>query len=284
MFLVMASLPVFGQIQIQESGKTKSVAQTEKEASYIQWYDDGYYFKIADYKCSKYRLTGDKFILKIFLGKNANEIKESGAILQQWFDNAKNDEYIYVTNPDGQKVCIYKFNLNMYASYGTEMNCKATRIQFGADMTNALLGGGYTSKKERDELMANVEFGEYVLTGLCSFKKDFIKSINNFKEPGLVTIEYRQKVGEQVAKVKKEARGNEINESVSMQNYNIVVRELMQSDKEKDWTILAHVNGVILEVMKSKSKINIQELESALTENEDVQGKIEVFETYYSQL
>lgn len=281
---ITLALPAFCQIQIQSEGKAKSNAEMKKEASYIQWINDGYYFKMLDYKCSKFHLYGDNFIIKVYLGQNANEIKQSGMVLQQWFDGAKNDEFIVTTNPNGQNVCLYKFNANIYASYGNETHCKATRLLFGADMTAALTGGSYATKKERDELMANIEFGNYVLTGLCSFKKDFMKSIDNFREPGQVTQKYRQEVSEKIGDLKKKAREKGIDDSVCMQEYGRIVRELMHSDKEADWTKIDHMNVVLLEIMKNKSKIDKQELEAQLSQQEDVNGKSEVFENFYSQL
>lgn len=180
--LVAISVSAFGQIQIESSGKTKTNSEYQKEASYINWYNDGYYFKVWDYSCSKYHLFGDAFCVQVYLGQNKNEVVQSGVTLNNWFSNASNGDFIYVTNKNGQQVCIYKFNANIYFSYGTEVNCKAVRVQFGLDMTSALTGGAYKTKAQRDELMANVEFGNHILTGVCSFKKEFLKSIKNFKE------------------------------------------------------------------------------------------------------
>lgn len=282
--MIVLSSPTFGQIQIQSEGKAKSNSELKKEVSYIQWFDDGYYFKMADYKCSKFHLYGDNFIIKIYLGKNASEVKQSGAVLQQWFDGAKNDAFIITTNPNGQNVCLYKFNANIYASYGTETHCKATRLQFGADMTAAIAGSSYATPRERDELMANIEFGDYVLTGLCSFKKDFLKSIENFREPGQVTQNYRQEVSVKIGALKKKAKEKGISEGISVQEYNTIIRELTKSDKEIDWVTIDHMNTVITELMKNNSKINTQDFESQLSQQGDINGKIEIFESYYSQL
>lgn len=180
--LAFLTMPLFGQLQIESSGQTKTMSEYRKEASYIQWYGDGYYFKIWDYDCSKYKLSGDAYCVMLYLGQNQAEVQQSANILQNWFSNASNEDFIYVTNKNGQRVCVYKYNANIYFSYGTEVNCKATRVQFGADMAAALGGGTYKTKAQRDELMANVEFGEHVLTGIGSFKKEFLKSIKNFKE------------------------------------------------------------------------------------------------------
>ena len=179
---VILAIPTFGQLQIESGGKAKTATAYKKEASYIRWVEDGYYFRACDYECSKYRLQGEKYIVMLYLGRNQDEVQQSATALKNWFSSASNDDFIYVTNPNEQKVCLYKFNANMYLSYGTEVNCKATRLNFGVDMTNALLNGSYTSKAKRDELMANIEFGEHILTGMCSFKKDFLKSIKNFKD------------------------------------------------------------------------------------------------------
>lgn len=284
LMLCFVSIMSFSQIQIQSEGKTKSTTEAKKEASYIRWENDGYYFRILDYKCSKFHLNGEKYVIKIYLGKNAQEVQQSGDLIQQWFNKAKNEEFINVSNPDGQGICLYKFNLNLYASYGNEMLCKATRLQFGADMAVALAGGGYATKKERDEFLANVEFGDYVLTGLCSFKSDFMKSIKNFKEPGQVSPKVRQKIAEQITTVKKEIREAGLNESVCMQNYDIIMRELMRSDKESDWTTIDHANSIMLDLTKSRGKINRAELEEKLIEQETISGKIDVFEEFFQYL
>ena len=278
------SIPSYSQIQIQSEGKTKSTSEVKKEVSYIQWYTDGYYFKMLDYKCSKYHLYGDKFIIKIFLGKNANEVQQSGNIIQQWFEKAKNNEYISVKNPDGQGICIYKYNANIYASYGNEDHCKAVRVLYGSDMAAALTGVAYTSAREREELMNNIEFGDYILTGLCSFKNDFMKSITNFREPGQVGEKYRQKITEQISTIKKQVREKELSDKIIVQNYNILVRELMQSNMEKDWNAIEHINTVMLEIMKAKSKINLEEIESKLSEQEEKERKLEIFEEYANSL
>jgi len=284
LMLCFVSIMGISQIQIQSEGKTQSFSEAKKEASYIRWHDDGYYFRMLDYECSKYHLSGENFIIKIFLGKNAKEVKESGTIIQQWFNDASNDAFINVTNPNGQKICLYKYNANIYASYGNELRCKAVRIQFGADMAAALTGGAYTSKKGRDELMANIEFGDYTLTGMCSFKKEFMKSIQNFKEPGQVSQKVRQEVTEKIIATKKKAKEQGLEESVCMQNYGIIMRELMRSDKETDWETIVHVNAVVTEVTKHNGKINQAELEAKLEEQEDLSEKIAVFEDFYSVL
>lgn len=282
--LCFVSIICFAQIQIQSEGQAKTISETNKEASYIEWYEDGFYYKMLDYKCSKFHLNGDKFIVKIFLGKNAKEVQKSGDILQQWFNDAKNEAYINISNPNGQNVCLYKFNANIYASYGNEMNCKATRLLFGADMTSAIVGSGqagYASKNERDELMANIEFGDYVLTGMCSFKNDLMKSIKNFREPGQVSQKVRQTIMEKINTVKKKVHEAELNESIAAQNYNMVVRTLMSSEKETDWTTIDHMNTIMLELTKSKSRINQAELEEKLSKQEEVSNKIAVFEEYF---
>ena len=279
----MISLPVFSQIQIQSEGTTKSISEMKKEARWIQWYDDGYYFKMYDYKCSKFRLYGEKYIIKIFLGKTIQEVQQSGVILQQWFDGAKNDAYINVVNPNGQKICLYKYNANIYASYGNEHDCKSTRLTFAADVA-AAFGGNYATKAERDELMANIEFGDYMLTGLCSFQKEFMKSITNFKEPGQVDSEYRQNVAAEIANVKKKAREAELSDAICMQNYDLIVREIMHSEKEDDWKTIDHMNNVMLDILKKKGNIDRVALEEQLSGQDEVSGKIVVFETYYNQL
>lgn len=124
----------------------------------------------------------EQYIIHIYLGKSVEEVQQSAQILQNWFTNADNEAFIYTSNPNGDKVCLYKYYANMYASYGTEVNCKSTRIIFGTDMMQALAGGyAASAAADKQRLIDNLAFGEHVLTGLCSFKMEFMKSIKNFK-------------------------------------------------------------------------------------------------------
>lgn len=183
--LVFISISAFGQIQIQSSGETKTYSEYRKEASHIYWHNDGYYFKVRDYRCEKFKLSGDALCVIVYLGQNQDEVVQSGALINDWFSNASNEDFLYVTNKNGQRVCIYKFNANIYFSYGTEVSCKNTRVEFGTDVA-AAFGNSYDQmlryNSQRRELLTNLEFGNYVLTGMCSFKKDFLKSIKNFKD------------------------------------------------------------------------------------------------------
>lgn len=281
---VMFALQVHAQIQIESEGKTQTFSENKKNASYIHWIEDGFYFLMADYECSKYHLFGNKFAIKIFLGKTVKEVQQSGVILSQWFDGAKNENFITVSNPDGQKICLYKYNANLYASYGSEMQCKATRIQYGVDMTAALTGAAYKTKQGRDELMANIEFGDYILTGLCSFSKEFMKSIKNFKEPGQVSPEYRTKIGAQIAETKKVSREKDFGNSIVMQSYDLVVKDLMRSEQENDWKTIEQINSIVLDLLKNKSNISQQELENELSSTESAEEKRQIFERYYQKL
>ena len=177
------ALPVFAQIQIESSSQAKSFKEYRKEACAIAWEEDGYYFRIADYECSKAQIQGEKYIIRVYLGKTVEEVRQSAKTLHDWFRKADNEDFLYTVNPNGDKVCLYKYNANLYASYGTEVNCKATRISYGTDMAIVIMGGNYqaTSAYDRETLVNNLAFGEHTLTGACSFKKDFLKSVKNFK-------------------------------------------------------------------------------------------------------
>lgn len=177
----MAATNLFAQIQIVSGGTTKAESEVIKASGYISWRGDGYYFKVQDYVCSKYDRTGDKYSVFTYLGKTVDEVKQSGMIVEQWFKEAKNDDFLTVSNPDGRHVCIYKYNSNIYFSYGDVLDCKNTRIRFGFDVTRKIAGEPTTSDEERSSMETGLSKGTYGLTGYCSFKNGFLKSIKNFK-------------------------------------------------------------------------------------------------------
>lgn len=172
---------VFSQIQIAESGQTKSNSDYRKESTLIEHLDDGYYFLLKDYECIQNKLNGEQYMIRLFLGATEDQVKQSYVTLQNWWNNAENDDYIIVTNPNGQNVCLYKYNANIYMSYGDERNCKQTRIQFGLDVTAALAGTKLRTIEQKQQFINNVAFGEIQLTGGCSFKKEFLKSLKNYQ-------------------------------------------------------------------------------------------------------
>lgn len=181
-------VPAFGQIQIESSGETKTYSQHNKSITNIVEKEDGYfYYLIPDYKCNQARLEG--YNIEVFIGKTKDEVAKSAETLKNWFSNAKNEAFIYVTNPDGTKICLYKYNANLYASHGNEMNCKDLRVEYGLGMTQVLMGMGSTAStanvaanaaKNRQVLLDNLAFGQYTMTGMCGFKSGFLKSIKNF--------------------------------------------------------------------------------------------------------
>lgn len=289
MFLVIAlfcNLTVLAQLQLEDSGKAKSLSKYEKEASYIKWMEDGYYYRVTDYDCAKYHLFGEDFVVAIYLGQNAKEVKESGLMLQNWFKSAKNDEFVYTTNKNGRKICIYKFNSNIYFSNGSEVECKATRIQFGLDMTAAIAGGlngqanAHTSKKQRDELMANVEFGTRILTGVCSFKKDFVKSIENFVEPGQVNDDYKKTIIAEMPKIKQLYSDNGLLESVIYLTYKDHANKMINSIQEEDWKNLEKLQNMLKSLAKSKVTSSLAEIETELEAVETLEEKIEILLNY----
>lgn len=286
LLMLATQIPLFAQLQLGESGKAKTLTKAAKEASYIEWIEDGFYFKVADYDCAKYHLYGDNFTVILYLGQNAQEIKQSALTLTHWFENAKNDEFVYTTNKNGQKVCLYKFNANIYMSYGSEVNCRATRVQFGADMAMAIAGGlngqanAYTSKKERDELMANIEFGDRVLTGVCSFKKDFTKSINNFREPGQVDDNYKREIIAEIQKNKKLYSDKGLLESVVYMTCKDYTNQKINSTSEEDWKNIAQLQKLLISLAKGKHAVGIETVESELQTVNTLDEKITILLNY----
>lgn len=181
--MLMAAMS-FAQIQIDGGGKAETATQNYKHSTYISWEGDGYYFHMLDYECSKISLKGARFNVYIYLGQNDEEVKQSADILKKWYDQAANDAFITVTNPNGDKLTIYKYNANIYASYGNEQDCRNTRINYGLDIAGIFLADDATldrvAAQERQVLIDNIAYGEHQLVAVINFKKDFLKSIKNF--------------------------------------------------------------------------------------------------------
>lgn len=279
MMLLSCQLSI-AQLQIESSGKAKSASEYQKDATHIVKLEDGYYYGCLDYECSKYSLYGKQYVVYLYLGNNASEIQQSAITLKNWFEGAKNDEYIYVTNPNGQKVCIYKFNANMYCSYGTDAHCKATRLKFGADMTAALTGLSYKSKEGRDVLMGNIEFGEHKLTTFFGFKKEFLKEANAFKDPGQVKEEYKKEIIAWLPKIKKLYSDKGLLESVVYATYKEYANQKINSNLEEDWKNLEQLQNLLESLAKGTSTISIQEVETELTKVETLEEKVSILLKY----
>ena len=268
------------QLQIESSGKAKSASEYQKDATHIVKLEDGYYYGCLDYECTKYNLYGKQYIVYLYLGDNAAEIQQSANTLKSWFEGAKNDEYIYVTNPNGQKVCIYKFNANMYCSYGTDAHCKATRLKYGADMTAALTGLSYKSKEGRDVLMGNIEFGEHKLTTFFGFKKEFLKEASAFKDPGQVNEEYKKEIIAELPKIKKLYSDKGLLESVVYTTYKEYANQKINSTLEEDWKNLAQIQTLLVSLVKGKHTISIESIESELNAVETIEERVALLLNY----
>lgn len=304
--LFMGFSTTFAQLQLENGGMTQSISELQKNRCDIHWCNDGYYYEILDYTCSKYNLEGDKFNIKLYLGQNETEVKQSADILQQWFENASNEEYVYTTNKNGQKVCLYKYNANLYISYGSEQNCKQVRLQFGSDAT-AAIGGIFSgeantnkTKEERDRLLSNIEFGDYMLTTACSFKKGFMRSVQNFlnnnnsKNSNIAIQDTRDSVTirHQELKTKVTLHTNDIyvkykeyglSNTPLCQQWKHISSLLSNSKEDEDLLTLEKINKVMESLCNRKAKQNREAIEKELT-GKDTQEQILIFLKYSTEV
>lgn len=173
-------------IQITEKGKAKAKTKTVVDSLHavILQEEDGFYFYAYDYACYLTSLIDKEYFVKVFMGKTRGNVLESAAIIEKWFKKAKNDEYIMLTNPDGQQVCLYKFNANIYISKGSGEDCRKRRVEFGKDIAYSFTGiFSYIREAEnKDRIFSQILMGNYKPTSICSFKYEFQKAVKKFKE------------------------------------------------------------------------------------------------------
>lgn len=297
-FLAFASS--VAQLQIVEYGEASTMREYEKEACSIYWIEDGYYFVAWDYECASYNLQGNQYCVLIFLGITKEDVKQSRVILEDWYKTASNESYIYVTNPNGQRVCIYKYNSNLYCSYGTELDCKQTQTKYSSSIASMLTAGFFTVltgidysssvansyEIGRKELLANVAFGEHILTSGVSFKKDLIRSFDNFQieEDNRVRFQtdtYTQKIIHKVSKVRELYQRHKLLESIAFTTFYNICNPYMSSQNYQDWLRMERLAEVMLHMMIKEPCVKREVLEHELLNVFSEEEKIEVFERYY---
>lgn len=292
----------FAQIQIEEYGKAGTLRTYEKNANSIYWIEDGYYFAAWDYDCAKYNLAGDQYHVLIYLGKTKDEVRRSRKIIEDWFKNADNNNFIYVTNPNAQRVCLYKYNSILYCSYGSEYLCKMTINKHKSSVAAAVLSGLtdattsaiiITSDYEagRKELLANIEFGEHILTSGVSFKKDLMRSFENFLEEKEHALEnkivsdlYTIRIINKIQSIQILYKRKNLLESTIYQSFRSFANPYMRSDKHKDWLLIEQGCDVLENVVKGKTFFTKEEIEMELANASSTTEIEAIFQKYANRI
>lgn len=292
----------FAQIQIEEYGKAGTLRTYEKNANSIYWIEDGYYFAAWDYDCAKYNLAGDQYHVLIYLGKTKDEVRHSRKIIEDWFKNADNNNFIYVTNPNAQRVCLYKYNSILYCSYGSEYLCKMTINKHKSSVAAAVLSGLtdattsaiiITSDYEagRKELLANIEFGEHILTSGVSFKKGLMRSFENFLEEKEHALEnkivsdlYTTRIINKIQSIQFLYKRKNLLESTIYQSFRSFANPYMRSDKHKDWLLIEQGCDVLENVVKGKTFFTKEEIEMELANASSTTEIEAIFQKYANRI
>lgn len=292
----------FAQIQIEEYGKAGTLRTYEKNANSIYWIEDGYYFAAWDYDCAKYNLAGNQYHVLIYLGKTKDEVRHSRKIIEDWFKNADNNNFIYVTNPNAQRVCLYKYNSILYCSYGSEYLCKMTINKHKSSVAAAVLSGLtdattsaiiITSDYEagRKELLANIEFGEHILTSGVSFKKGLMRSFENFLEEKEHALEnkivsdlYTTRIINKIQSIQFLYKRKNLLESTIYQSFRSFANPYMRSDKHKDWLLIEQGCDVLENVVKGKTFFTKEEIEMELANASSTTEIEAIFQKYANRI
>lgn len=302
MFLLFLAVSTSNaQLQITEYGEAYTQQEYKERACSIYWIEDGYYFAAWDYECALYNLVGDQYCVLIYLGKTTEEVEQSKYILENWFNTAINESYIYVTNPNGQRVCIYKYNMNIYCSYGSELDCINTRKKYTSSLTSMITGGlltvltgvdytaslAYDYEVGRKELLANIEFGEHWLASGVSFKKELMHSFDNFlneeddSKLRFLTDGYTKKIIYKVGKVRELYKKNNLLESCAYTTFYAIYNPYMNSQNHKDWLKMERASEVLLHLMGKEPQFQRAILERELSAALTIEEKENIFDRYY---
>ena len=158
--------------------------------------EDGYYLYTYDYGCMMTEKYDNQYFLKLFVGKTYADVLESEQTLNLWWKQAEFDDFMTTTNPDGQKVIIYKSmspSRCLYISYGTIDDVKWLIRQVGIDTNNqfteiipivnlATNSTRLSTEQSRDQYVLNkLAEGTYKL-GNWIPKNTFFKAFKKFKK------------------------------------------------------------------------------------------------------
>ena len=101
--------------------------------------EEGYFFYLYDYYCRLIEIFEEKYWIKLFLGKTPDDVLKSANMINQWYKQAKPKSYIVVTNPDGQKITLFKnATPGLFLSYGTTEDIKWVIESMKTDANNTM--------------------------------------------------------------------------------------------------------------------------------------------------
>ena len=109
------------QFDAESAGRMTKWIDINKDSKhkYIIEEEDGYYFYLYDFGCSRAEIFDEKYFIKVYMGKTKDDALSSKKMIKQWCKKAKRNDYITVTNPNGQKVMLFKGTPGiLYMSYG----------------------------------------------------------------------------------------------------------------------------------------------------------------------
>ena len=98
------------QFDAESAGRMTKWIDINKDCKhkYIVEEEDGYFFYLYDFGCSRAKIFDEKYFIKVYMGKTKEDALSSKKMIKQWCQKAKRNEYITVTNPNGQKVMLFK--------------------------------------------------------------------------------------------------------------------------------------------------------------------------------
>lgn len=186
-------------IQIESSGSAadkfdfNKFDKDQKNGNIVKT-EEGYFFYRYDYGCGAIEIFEEKYWIKLFLGKTIDDVVKSGEMINQWYKQAKPKSYIVVTNPDGQKITLFRdIAPNLFLSYGTIEDIKWANESMKTDANNTLTGlvpfagifnasAAKQDQEKRDTYVKDkIADGTYQIT-TCVDKNTFMRKIKNFKK------------------------------------------------------------------------------------------------------
>ena len=193
-------MPTSSSLQIESYGTASQGSfyqfDKNKKHQHIIEEDDGFYYYLYDYACLMANICDEKYFIKLFMGKSPTDVLTSAETLKQWWKNSEDRDYMIVTNPDGQKVLIYKSKhpAAICLTYGTVANItwmlQVSKLDALNIMSNVAFVTALGNNATRDEISRDlyvnnqVEEGKYQpangepISYFFSTVKDFKKQHN----------------------------------------------------------------------------------------------------------
>lgn len=180
-----ASTPatLYAQLQVESScmnEKTGSFYDFDKNNKHnrIIQMEDGFYYFMYDDACRDLEIYDEAFFLKIFMGKTYNDVLTSMSMLEDWFKNNKVHQYMTVSNPNGQKILIYRGYASCIFTNGTLDDIKMYLLDAES---KAHIGGEEAKTTKFTRVRSQIDEGTYHPTkGI--FKQDMRAAFQKFKK------------------------------------------------------------------------------------------------------